>query len=257
MKNFKRLFSLALALVLAITPIVAQEAAECSAAIHFSGQTGSFDDPAEDYVNNDATGNGSLYNGDKDYPTFFVKITARGTDTAVVTVYVPEGVYCGKIAITTTEDLELIPNSVLAKKEAVKNENYQGGICVSFASATAYSRTNIFEARYKIKEGATVTLDDLCVFEWELFDCERKLASEEDGDVEIVYLDRIYKFGDVNGDNTVDALDAAILLQYDAGLITKSEFVFTSADINSNQVIDAFDASLLLSYDAGLTKLVL
>ena len=61
-----------------------------------------------------------------------------------------------------------------------------------------------------------------------------------------------YSTGDVNGDGKVDALDASLVLQYDAGLITFTEEQIIRADVNDDGKADALDASLILQYDAGL-----
>ena len=58
--------------------------------------------------------------------------------------------------------------------------------------------------------------------------------------------------GDVNGDDKVDALDASLVLQHDAGLVTLKDDALAAADVNGDKKIDALDASLILQFDAGL-----
>lgn len=58
--------------------------------------------------------------------------------------------------------------------------------------------------------------------------------------------------GDVNGDEYVDALDAAMILKYDAGIITDVDE--TTADVNGDGYVDALDAAMILRYDAGIIE---
>ena len=55
--------------------------------------------------------------------------------------------------------------------------------------------------------------------------------------------------GDVNGDDTIDNLDAVVILKYDAGLISDTP---ANADVNGDDVVDNLDATKILKYDAGL-----
>jgi len=57
--------------------------------------------------------------------------------------------------------------------------------------------------------------------------------------------------GDVNDDGRVDAIDAALILQYTAG-ITGSLPNAPSGNVNSDASINAIDASLILQYSAGI-----
>lgn len=58
--------------------------------------------------------------------------------------------------------------------------------------------------------------------------------------------------GDVNGDGGVDSLDAAKILQYDAGLVLLTAKALERADVNKDGGVDALDASKVLQYDAGI-----
>lgn len=58
--------------------------------------------------------------------------------------------------------------------------------------------------------------------------------------------------GDVNGDRSVNARDARLLLRYIAGLITADEIDLSAADYNGDGIINARDVRLLLRYIAGL-----
>jgi len=57
--------------------------------------------------------------------------------------------------------------------------------------------------------------------------------------------------GDANCDGVKNSLDAAIVLQYAAGLLDDLPCL-TSADANGDGRVDAIDAALILQYDAGL-----
>lgn len=63
----------------------------------------------------------------------------------------------------------------------------------------------------------------------------------------------VFKRGDVNGDNDVDALDAALVLQYVAHKFgdENTDFIIETANVNdSEEGIDALDASLILQHAA-------
>ncbi len=63
--------------------------------------------------------------------------------------------------------------------------------------------------------------------------------------------------GDVNGDGTVDAADAAVVLKHAANIGTGGSGIFTSnqvtaGDVNRDSVVDATDASRILIYAAQI-----
>lgn len=62
----------------------------------------------------------------------------------------------------------------------------------------------------------------------------------------------IFKIGDANGDNEVDALDASLILQYVAHKFgdDNQDFIKESANTNDGEEIDALDASLVLQHAA-------
>ena len=60
--------------------------------------------------------------------------------------------------------------------------------------------------------------------------------------------------GDVNGDGSVTAQDASLILQHVAGKNTLDEAPGTSADVNGDGSVTAQDASLILQYVAGKTS---
>ena len=57
--------------------------------------------------------------------------------------------------------------------------------------------------------------------------------------------------GDVNCDHNVDSIDAALLLQFNAGLLP-SLACADDADVNQNGVINSIDAAIVLQFVAGL-----
>ena len=57
--------------------------------------------------------------------------------------------------------------------------------------------------------------------------------------------------GDVNCDHSVDSIDAALLLQFNAGLLP-SLACADDADVNQNGVINSIDAAIVLQFVAGL-----
>jgi hypothetical protein len=57
--------------------------------------------------------------------------------------------------------------------------------------------------------------------------------------------------GDVNNDGRTNSIDAALVLQYDAGLIHSLPNL-VNADVNHNGAVNSVDAALILQFDAGL-----
>lgn len=60
------------------------------------------------------------------------------------------------------------------------------------------------------------------------------------------------RWGDVNWDGWVDAEDAALIMQYEVGLIADSELNLNVADVNADGWIDAEDAALIMQYEVGI-----
>ncbi len=65
-----------------------------------------------------------------------------------------------------------------------------------------------------------------------------------------VVVDVVY--GDVNGDGTIDSLDAAQVLKYDALLVELNSDALVAADVNGDEFVDSLDAAQVLKYDALL-----
>ncbi len=59
-------------------------------------------------------------------------------------------------------------------------------------------------------------------------------------------------YGDVNGEGTVNSLDAAQILKLDAQLISLSEEALAAADVSGDGVVNSLDAAQVLKYDAQL-----
>ena len=57
--------------------------------------------------------------------------------------------------------------------------------------------------------------------------------------------------GDVNGDGSINAIDAALVLQFSAGLLPALPS-FDRADVNGDGSVNAIDAALILQFSAGL-----
>ena len=58
--------------------------------------------------------------------------------------------------------------------------------------------------------------------------------------------------GDVSGDGKVNNVDAMLILQYDALLLTKEDLDLTVGDVDGDGDVDNVDAMLILQYDAEL-----
>lgn len=61
-----------------------------------------------------------------------------------------------------------------------------------------------------------------------------------------------YVLGDVNCDGWIDAEDAALIMQYEVGLIGDDAIELGAADVNGDGWIDAEDAALIMQYEVGL-----
>ena len=64
------------------------------------------------------------------------------------------------------------------------------------------------------------------------------------------------EIGDVNGDGTVTAADAALILRYLVGLSKLTQQGVNNADLNGNGKADAADAAMILRYVAHIGDLV-
>ena len=61
----------------------------------------------------------------------------------------------------------------------------------------------------------------------------------------------VIEFGDVNGDGSISAIDAALILQFSGGLLDSLPYPL-SADVNADGDINSIDAALVLQFTVGL-----
>lgn len=86
------------------------------------------------------------------------------------------------------------------------------------------------------------------------FDKWEYSANTVTGDMTITAVfKKLAALGDVNADGRITALDASLILQYDAMLINSLENM-EGADVSGDGRITALDASLILQYDAMLIQ---
>ncbi len=82
---------------------------------------------------------------------------------------------------------------------------------------------------------------------------EMTVVLNEDMTVDqIAYTEIAIELGDVNGNGDITAVDARIILQYVAGLITEDEINMYCADVNEDGDVTAVDARMVLQKVAGL-----
>ncbi|MBQ7266322.1 MAG: hypothetical protein IJS61_09520 [Firmicutes bacterium] len=70
--------------------------------------------------------------------------------------------------------------------------------------------------------------------------------------VQVVYDKAV--LGDANGDGTIDAKDASVILQFAATTDTPSEEFLSACDVNKDGTVDSKDASLVLQYSSGVIE---
>lgn len=153
--------------------------------------------------------------------------------------------YFGELMNNKIFVLILIIILITALLFAVKNGTYQinpgpctnCGNCVSHCPNDAiYYNTHIWN--YQINQ-------DLCdgcgnCVAW----CPRDA---------IYFIPPQYIYGDVDGDENVSSYDAALTLQYSAGIISDwTEEQITSGDVNGDGNVSSYDAALILQYSAGI-----
>ncbi len=73
-----------------------------------------------------------------------------------------------------------------------------------------------------------------------------------EGRIVIVENEESDTMGDVNGDKTVDAADALIVMRYTMGIGEIYEPNMPYADVNGDGVVDLADALLIIRYSMGL-----
>lgn len=122
------------------------------------------------------------------YQAITVTITDNGDGTATVTAAVPAGIETGKVVISTSSDLNLIPGSLKTVNGAVSNESYSkngvSGACVSFSSYTSLPNGQVvFEADYRIESGASLDFDDVYAPEWNIRNSVLTLSTQETSNI--------------------------------------------------------------------------
>ncbi|MBQ3195510.1 MAG: dockerin type I repeat-containing protein [Clostridia bacterium] len=76
--------------------------------------------------------------------------------------------------------------------------------------------------------------------------------SEDSAENEGSSEEAVYALGDVNLDGTINSLDAATALKYDAVIIELSQAQMLVADVNGDSDINSLDAAQILKFDAQL-----
>ncbi len=96
----------------------------------------------------------------------------------------------------------------------------------------------------------TFTLDEMASGKYVKVDISSNCYIMQLDEIEL-WGDKGIKYGDVNNDGKVSPLDASLVLQYNAKLITELAEV-NAADVNGDGKISPLDASLILQYNAKL-----
>lgn len=144
--------------------------------------------------------------------TYDIVISDNGDGTVTVTATVPEDVYSGKLVISTSSDLTLVPNSLYGcselKHNCYVNEDYDKngvtGACVSFAFGNKISSSVdtlcVFTAVYTVAAGAEITAEDVSAPIWNLTDGYSFIGTQKDGAPTISVKQKEYtvKFYDYN-----------------------------------------------------------
>ena len=65
---------------------------------------------------------------------------------------------------------------------------------------------------------------------------------------------KCYLHGDVNGDGTVNAMDARAVMQYSVQMITADDLNLDAADVNGDGKVNAMDARLIMQRTIGIIE---
>ena len=93
-----------------------------------------------------------------------------------------------------------------------------------------------------IQPGQTLTLDHT----W-LQDCIANTGYTFHG-----IWDQLFLFGDANGDENINAMDAYLTMRYSVGLITSDDLNAAAIDVNNDGLYNAMDAYLIMRRSVGL-----
>lgn len=69
---------------------------------------------------------------------------------------------------------------------------------------------------------------------------------------DIILADERIKYGDINSDGVIDAIDATLATRATVGIFTLSDEQKLIADVNGDGVVDAIDATLITRYSVGI-----
>lgn len=191
--------------------------------------------------------------------------TGEAGDSVAVTVSVTgDGITNGVFKVTYDTSTLTFASATSTVDAEVAELSPAGTISVAFAKTTAVTGT-VATLNFTIKDGASAGSYDLTPsfaaadgnYHLEadgLFADDTRVAdvtltagsvTVEEGETEIIY-------GDLNGDEEVDGIDAVILLRYIAEWdgYDEENYNMDAADLNGDEEIDGIDAVILLRYIA-------
>jgi len=125
--------------------------------------------------------------------TFKVLVKENGDGTVTITATVPADIDSGKIVVSVSDDLTIVPGSLAASVAgSTLNENYTkgdvSGATNAFAGTTANPEGTVaFTANYTLAEGATLDTSDVTVPEWNLSTNSVKVGTQKDGNVDMTF----------------------------------------------------------------------
>ena len=186
----------------------------------------------------------------KAFPTDAIDTAYKGNDMHVFTAAYGDTIASADWSYTYTNALT-----------AVRDENGAYKVTAINSEAVAKNTTPIpdnglvmvFTNEYNSKHGfvETVGVGDYFTLDKATFNIFPVNVGEKNP---VIDLDKVptVALGDVNGDGYADSLDAAAILQVDAGLKTLTEAAATAADVNGDGYVDSLDAAKVLQFDAGI-----
>lgn len=131
--------------------------------------------------------------------------------------------------------------------------NVNGKISASEGTLTAQGeKSALYETELKPTAEMSVSLSaaaDGVLVPW---DGSSPLADESVKALTVSFSAEEQLLGDVNGDGTTDALDAALILRADCALESLDAKQLKRADLNGDGTADALDAAQILKKDAGI-----
>lgn len=153
------------------------------------------------------------------------------------------------LSVVGVEQGALLENAFFQAKYDVPGE-----ICADFAAIDAMTGTApAFVITFVVKEDAELGEFTLTASTNDTTDGASNPNQLEvlDGSLTLEIVD--FMWGDVDGNGSVDGLDATLVLRYEAGAITLSDLPKPqAADTDFNGDIDGLDATLILRYEGGI-----